>query len=230
MSLTLAFDVYGTLIDPHAVRVELERHVGDEANRFSQLWRQTQLEYTFRRAAMGVYRDFSAVTRDALDHVCTSTGHDLAPAVRDGLLASYRTLPPFDDVPDALAGLRGRGFGRHAFSNGTPEDLRSLLGHAALDAFLGETVSVHAVETFKPDPRVYAHFNRVTGSDPVDTWLVSSNPFDVIGAVAAGWKAAWVQRSTDAVFDAWEFAPTLIVPSLETLGEAISASRDAARP
>ena len=32
-------------------------------------------------------------------------------------------------------------------------------------------------------------------------WLVSSNGFDVIGAVGAGINGAWVRRSADALFD-----------------------------
>ena len=39
-----------------------------------------------------------------------------------------------------------------------------------------------------------------TGSD---TWLVSSNPFDVIGAISAGMCAAWVKPTPDALFDSW---------------------------
>jgi len=39
-----------------------------------------------------------------------------------------------------------------------------------------------------------------TGSD---AWLVSSNPFDVIGVISAGMRAAWVKRSPDALFNSW---------------------------
>ena len=34
MAVTLAFDVYGTLIDPHAVIGTLEGRIGDQAPRF----------------------------------------------------------------------------------------------------------------------------------------------------------------------------------------------------
>ena len=35
MAITLAFDVYGTLIDTHGVMVALEKHVGSKASEFS---------------------------------------------------------------------------------------------------------------------------------------------------------------------------------------------------
>ena len=217
MPRTLAFDVYGTLIDPHGVRAELERHIGEEAARFSRIWRERQLEYSFRRAAMGRYRDFSVVTAAALDHACEATGHALDGALREALLERYRTLPAFADALDALATLKARGLALHAFSNGLPGDLDSLMRHAGLDAHLDGTVSVHEVESFKPDPRVYAHFERVTGAAAGDIWLISSNPFDVIGAVACRWRAVWVRRSAAAVFDPWESEPTATVTSLSEL-------------
>lgn len=45
---TLAFDVYGTLINTHGVVSALEELVGDKAKTFSSTWRDKQLEYSFR--------------------------------------------------------------------------------------------------------------------------------------------------------------------------------------
>jgi 2-haloacid dehalogenase len=82
---------------------------------------------------------------------------------------------------------------------------------------------VEGIRSFKPDPAVYAHFLERTGSRPGDAWLVSSNPFDVIGAVSAGMRAAWVRRSPQAIFDPWGIEPTVTVAGLAGLGEAIAA-------
>ena len=58
MSLTLAFDVYGTLIDTGGIVTALQKLIGDQAKPFSDLWRSKQLEYSFRRGLMQNYRDF----------------------------------------------------------------------------------------------------------------------------------------------------------------------------
>jgi 2-haloacid dehalogenase len=52
---------------------------------------------------------------------------------------------------------------------------------------------------------------------PEETWLVSSNPFDVIGAKASGLKAAWIQRTPNVKFDPWGIEPDLVAPDLEAL-------------
>jgi 2-haloacid dehalogenase len=54
--------------------------------------------------------------------------------------------------------------------------------------------------------------------------MISGNPFDVIGAVSAGMRAAWVRRSPATVFDPWEIEPTITVSGIAGLHEALSRS------
>ena len=94
----------------------------------------------------------------------------------------------------------------YAFSNGVPEDLEQLLAHAGIQNFLDGTVSVDPKQTFKQNPVVYQHFLDSTGSSLDDTWLISSNGFDVCGALAFGMRALWLQRNAAVIFDHWEWA------------------------
>jgi 2-haloacid dehalogenase len=56
----LAFDLYGTLVDPIAISGELGRVRGEsEGREAARLWRLKQLEYSFRLTAMGRYEDFA---------------------------------------------------------------------------------------------------------------------------------------------------------------------------
>ena len=67
MAVTLAFDVYGTLIDTQGVTAALAPHAGGRAADFSRAWRDKQLEYSFRRGLMKSYRNFAVCTAEALD-------------------------------------------------------------------------------------------------------------------------------------------------------------------
>src|SRR5216684_1508489 len=97
----LVFDVYGTLVDPIGITVELERHAGDVARRVAEVWRQKQLEYTFRLTAMEAYEDFEWVTRRALHHALAAAGLQLGVAEVDGLIACYDRLGgPFDTLAE----------------------------------------------------------------------------------------------------------------------------------
>jgi 2-haloacid dehalogenase len=165
---------------------------------------------------MRKYASFDVCERQALDHAAREFGVDLSEVDRSSLLAKNQELPPFPDVAPALTRLRDEGHALMAFSNGLEATVRAVLGHAGVLDYLDGVVSADDIETFKPDPRAYDHllgrFSRPLG----ETWVVSANPWDVIGAKAAGLQAAWVQRRPQ-IFDRWGVEPDLIVTSLEEL-------------
>jgi 2-haloacid dehalogenase len=221
MAITLAFDVYGTLIDTHGVVAKLEEIVGDRARDFSSSWRDKQLEYSFRRGLMQNYENFAACTRDALDYTCDRYAVQMDAGQKQALLGIYRELPAFDDVPDALSELAARDCRLFAFSNGAAEAVETLLSSARIRDHFEGVVSCDDVRSFKPNPAVYAHFLRESGAGANEAWLISGNPFDVIGAISAGMRGAWVQRSPDAIFDPWGIEPTITIKSLGELADGI---------
>ena len=217
MPVTLAFDVYGTLIDTHGVVVVLQGMVGDKARNFSQTWRDKQLEYSFRRGLMQHYENFTVCTRDALNYTCAHYKTPLNDTQKEALLAAYRELPAFPDVKEGLALLSGAGYRLFAFSNGSAEAVSALLAAAGIDDYFLGVISVDEIKSFKPNPAVYTHFLRRSDARGCEAWLISSNPFDVIGAMSAGMKGAWVQRYWDVPYDPWGMDPTITVHSLTEL-------------
>jgi 2-haloacid dehalogenase len=221
VAITLAFDVYGTLIDTHGVVAKLEELVGDRARDFSSTWRDKQLEYSFRRGLMQNYENFAVCTRDALDFTCDRYAVQFTPDQKQALLGIYRELPAFDDVEHALTDLQGRDCRLFAFSNGSAEAVETLLSSAGISSYFEGVVSCDDVRSFKPNPAVYAHFLRAAGATGSDSWLISGNPFDVIGAISAGMRGAWVRRSEESIFDPWGIEPTVTVTSLGELADRI---------
>jgi 2-haloacid dehalogenase len=217
MSLALGFDVYGTLVDPLGMEKPLKARFGDRGSAMCSLWRQKQLEYSFRRGLMRRYENFDACTRRALQFTLKTFKVELSERDQTQLLSDYLNLPAFPDAVSALRGLQAAGYLLLAFSNGVESSLRTLLDGAGIVPYLAGIVSVDAVKTFKPSPDVYAYLVSTAGSRPEDTWLISANPFDVIGARAANLKAVWVRRNPELVFDPWEFEPDIVVNSLSEL-------------
>lgn len=226
---TIAFDVYGTLIDTDGVVDRLREWIGSQAETFSQTWRSKQLEYSFRRGLMRRYENFAVCTRHALEYCCAKYDVSFSDGQKDALLQSYRALPAFGDVKESLAGLKAQGHRLFAFSNGTSEAVEEILHANGLLEWFEGVVSCDALKTFKPNPDVYHYFMSEAG-DSNDAWLISGNPFDVIGAVSAGMKSAWVKRSDSAVFDPWEVEPTVTVESLKELCEKVDSQKKAANP
>jgi 2-haloacid dehalogenase len=171
---------------------------------------------------MRKYRAFDACTAQALCFVSAQLGIPLSEEAQEQLLSKYQQLSAYPDVTAALDELAAQGFEIVACSNGTESAVRGLLDHAGILPRFSKIVSVDPIGTFKPDPAVYEYLVAELRAKRESIWLISSNPFDVIGAKACGLRAAWLQRDPKRVFDPWEFEPDLVVHGLAELRGKLS--------
>ena len=61
------FDAYGTLFDIDSACRNLEKELGSDWNKLSNIWRKKQLEYSWLRNSMNKYISFE-ITKSALDY------------------------------------------------------------------------------------------------------------------------------------------------------------------
>jgi 2-haloacid dehalogenase len=209
------FDAYGTLFDVHAAVRRHAQAIGVDSERLSELWRQKQLEYTWVRSLMGRHRDFALLTEESLDFALARIAPSKFP-LKANLLAAYRELNAYPEVPSVLAALKQRGARLAILSNGTPEMLAAIVGAAGLGAMFDAVLSVEDVAVFKTAPEVYQLVvDRLrVPADAVS--FQSSNRWDVAGAVAFGMRAVWINRSGQP--DEYrELAPAAVVADLNGL-------------
>ena len=223
-SEALAFDMYGTLVDPIGIRKQLERYLSDEALHVAKVWRQKQLEYTFLLTVMERYEDFEEVTRKALNYALAAAGQELYQDQKDVLIAQYNNLERFEDVEPGLGRLKEAGYPMVVFSNGAPHMLAALMDAAGLRSYFQGFVSVDEVKAYKPSAKVYRHVAGRLERPMGEVRLVSSNPFDSLGARVAGMQAAWGDRS-GGLFDTLGSPPEVVVETLIDLADALEAKR-----
>jgi 2-haloacid dehalogenase len=220
--VALAFDVYGTLVDPIRIWKQLEKYLAaEQALHVAEVWRRKQLDIAFRLTAMGKYRDFEWCTRRGLDYALASAGHELGDAEKDDLLAQYGDLELFDDVLPGLDRLQSAGHKMVVLSNGSPAMLDAIMTCTGLGKYFDACISVDEVQVYKPSPKVYHHAAERLSRSPQEVRLVSSNPFDDIGAESAGLKAAWVDR-TEGMFEPDGTPPDIVVKTLTELADVLS--------
>lgn len=196
---TCIFDAYGTLFDVNSAARRAAQEPGQDrlAAVWPQLardWRLKQLEYSWLRAVAGRHCDFWQVTQDGLDWAMEAAGVTDA-ALRDRLLALYRELDAYPEVPAMLAALKDRGLNTAILSNGSPGMLQAAVASAGLTALLDDTLSVEAVGVFKPHDRVYDMVGQRFGCDRDQVLFVSSNGWDAAGAAGYGFHTVWVNRT-----------------------------------
>lgn len=189
----IAFDAYGTLFDVSSIDTALRELFGAEAARLAALWRQKQLEYTWLRTLMGRYKDFYALTEEALNYALRATHTEAAPAQVRSLMSAYYELQAFPDALEALPKL-ARQYQLVILSNANPSLLERACAFNRIDPYFRHLLSADEVQCYKPAPKVYALPAAHLSLQPSALLFVSSNTWDIAGATAAGLTCAWANR------------------------------------
>lgn len=212
------FDAYGTLFDVHAAIARYRDRAGPDAERMSEIWRTKQLEYSWTLTLAGRYENFWTLTERALDFALARVP-SVDKALKPQLLEAYFKLGAFADAHAALRALKAKGHKTGILSNGSPDMLDGAVGAAGVRSDLDAVLSVDAVKMFKPRPEVYALVTSQFGCKPADVTFVSSNRWDVMGAVAFGFRGQWINRGRNP--DEYPgFAPERVLSDLTALAEA----------
>ncbi|HXZ46857.1 MAG TPA: haloacid dehalogenase type II [Pseudolabrys sp.] len=217
MSSVFIFDAYGTLFDVHAAIARHCQLVGPDADRISATWRSKQLEYSWTLTLAGHYADFWALTERALDYALAQ-----APKVEKGvkpkLLESYFKLDAFPDARTTLKTLKAKGHKTGILSNGSPAMLKGAVEAAGIGGDLDAQLSVDVLKMYKPRQEVYRLVTDHFECKPADVAFASSNRWDVMGAVRAGFRAFWINRAKmpDEYAD---FPPAQTLSSLNALAD-----------
>ena len=216
------FDAYGTLFDVDAAARDLavrEPRLREIWPRLAADWRRKQLEYSWLREVMGDYTDFWTVTGDGLDWTMEAQGLTDS-TLRADLMALYRELPAYGEVPAMLTALKTRGIARAILSNGAPDMLNAAVHTAGLAPLLDATLSVEDIRRFKPAQAVYDMIGARFETAPHEVLFVSSNGWDAAGAARAGFAVAWVNRA-GLPRDRLPYGPQYELPDLSGVPDLI---------
>ncbi|ACP37834.1 haloacid dehalogenase, type II [Sulfolobus islandicus Y.G.57.14] len=187
----LAFDLYGTILDLSGI---------------SQEMRRKQLEYTWLLTIMGRYVDFDEITKMAISYIL---GEDKI----EEELNKWRNLRAHQDAIylkdiSTISDI-------YILSNGTTKAIEELLKLNGLSSYFKGIFSAERVKEYKPSPKVYKYFLEAVNGE---AYLVSSNPFDVIGAKNGGMKSIYVNRRNMPV-DPLGYEPDIVVRDFKELYE-----------
>ena len=190
----IVFDAYGTLYDIQSVAAITDRAFPGYGELITQIWRVKQLEYTWLRSLMRRYEDFSVITRNSLSYTLKILGLSYDDRLFEAIMEKYVHLDLYPDAKDTLVSLRG--YKRAILSNGSTQMLTDLVRNTDLESILDATISIDSKRIFKPSPEAYSLIEPRLHVAPAEVLFVSSNPWDAVGAKAAGFTVAWIERVT----------------------------------
>jgi 2-haloacid dehalogenase len=214
-SMPYVFDAYGTLFDFNAAVARHRAAIGPDADRFAEMWRQKQIEYTWNHTLTGNYLNFWTLTQRALDYCLErfpAVDHNLRPA----LLDAYYKLDAYPDAQSVLRELKARGERCAILTNGSPDMVGAAVEGAGLKDLLEAVLSVDAVKMFKTRPETYMLVTKHFACKPADVVFVSSNRWDAFGSTAFGFRTVWVNRAS-APDEYPDHPPASVVSSLTGL-------------
>ena len=132
----------------------------------------------------------------------------------------YEGLQPYGDAVEGLRSLAAR-YKLVALSNGEQWYLEELLSNNVPVEF-DAIISVDQVGAFKPSPGIYRKAIQRLGCEPGEIMMVAAHAFDILGAQACGFKAAYVNRYKLPTEDS-EYQPDIIVDDFVELAARLLA-------
>ena len=221
MPRVIVCDVNETLLDIGALEPHFESAFGDK--RVLQEWFTTVLLYSEVATLAGPYNEFGAIGGAALEMVAAARGLSIADADRGRIVQGMLTLPAHADVHDGLAIMRDAGLRLVTLTNSAPAAVQQQLQNAGLSAFFEQSFSVDAVRRFKPAAEVYRSVADALGVPVNELRLVAAHAWDIVGALRAGYAAAFVARPGKVLYPLGP-KPDIIGPDFRTVAQQIVAA------
>ena len=190
---TILFDINETVLDLSPLKPKFEAMLGDAA--IASTWFATLLHASTVCALTGVKTGFAELAGLTLDRLAALHRCTLSGAERSDLLGSFASLAPHPDVKPALEQLRNCSYGTVAFSNSSRELVSKQIANSGLASLFDLVLSVEETESFKPDARVYEYAAARVGRPIGELRLIAAHDWDTHGAMMAGMKAAYLDRS-----------------------------------
>jgi len=139
-----------------------------------------------------------------LESLFYENGKTLTNETKTEILGSFRKMPPYSDVADALKLLNQNNIRTIAVSNSSLEMIKEQLTNAGIIDLFHSYYSVDAVQKYKPFKEIYQYAAREENIPTENVVMVASHDWDLFGAKKAGLKTACIERKKE-IFNPYYF-------------------------
>jgi 2-haloacid dehalogenase len=227
MVTTLAFDIFGTVLDLTGSLEEptdrFLKQLGSDLSgaEFYPQWRARQRIEQFQDTLVMLgHSGYLETCRRALAYTLRANGIEFEQRQVEEFMAVWQDLSPYPDSVEGLGRLAQK-YRLVALSNGEPDYL-SHLARNRIGFKFDKIISVEEAGAFKPHPAVYRAATRLLNAEPGEIMMVAAHAFDILGAQACGFKAAYVNRYKLPTEDS-EYQPDIIVDDFVELAARLLA-------
>lgn len=141
--------------------------------------------------------------------------------IKKDILGSFRQLPAYGDVREAINLLKDHNINVIAVTNSSDEMVKEQLTHSDLIDLVDSYYSVDSVEKYKPFEDIYRYVLNEENIKANETVMVAAHDWDLFGAKKAGLHTAYIKRKKDQ-YNPYYFKPDLSNSSLVDLARYIT--------
>ncbi|WP_261817043.1 haloacid dehalogenase type II [Vibrio gallicus] len=215
---TILFDINETVLDLSILKPKFRHYMGDE-NHMST-WFAMLLHSSTVCLVTGTKTNFKSLALTALQSIAGRLNIDISDEGYRDMLGTFACLPAHDDIQPALIELRKAGFRLVALSNSSSELLESQLAQSGLRDCFDDAISVEQAQTFKPSKTAYQYALDKLQLQPSMVRLVATHDWDTHGALCAGLKAAYIDRS-NAPYNPHYLLPDIVSNNMGDIAKQI---------
>jgi len=214
----ILFDVNETLMDMSP----LKKKVNDilDSKRGFRIWFGMLLQYSLVDNCTGQYHDFSTIADATLDMAAKALEKEIEEDEKKEALALMKKLSAYADVEKGLKPLKEAGFRLATLTNSPMSTLTAQLQHSGLTTYFEATLSIDAIQKYKPATESYQYAARTLGVSTSEIIMVAAHGWDIAGAMQAGLQAAFIERKGQSLYPLVA-KPQYIGKDLEVVAETI---------
>ncbi|WP_035051005.1 haloacid dehalogenase type II [Carnobacterium pleistocenium] len=218
MIKTVLFDMNETLLDLSVLKENFAKYFEDKY--VLNYWFAKLLHSSTVIGGMGEYTDFGKLSEAALESVFLESGKELTDEIKTDILGSFRKLPAYDDVPEALKLLKDRNIKVISVTNSSYNMVEEQLKNSGLIDLFDSYYSVDSVEKYKPFKDIYHYVLNEEKINANETVMVATHDWDLFGAKKAGLHTAYIKRKEDQ-YNPYYLKPDLANRNLVDLAQEI---------
>jgi 2-haloacid dehalogenase len=196
----LVFDVNETLLDIDVLNPIFDRIFGVPGR--MREWFAQLILYSQSISLAGRYTPFGVLGVGVLRMLATIHGVQVRDEDLNALRVAIGALPVHPEVPNALRRLSDAGFRMVTLTNTPPGQGADALTIGGIGDMFEQRFTVDPVRRFKPAPETYRLVTETLQVSPTMACMIAAHTWDTLGAQGAGWSAALVTRTVNAVLDA----------------------------
>lgn len=220
MIKTVLFDMNETLLDLSVLKENFAKYFEDKY--VLNYWFAKLLHSSTVIGGMGEYTDFGKLSEAALESVFLESDKELTDEIKTDILGSFRKLPAYDDVPEALKLLKDHNIKVISVTNSSYKMVEEQLNNSGLIDLFDSYYSVDSVKKYKPFNDIYHYVLNEEKINANETVMVATHDWDLFGAKKAGLHTAYIKRKEDQ-YNPYYLKPDLANRNLVDLAQEIIA-------